>query len=320
MQAPLTPENEAERLSSLQGLNVLDTPAEERFDRVTRLAKSLFNVPIALVSLVDENRQWFKSCLGVDATETSREISFCGHAILQDSVFVINNALLDARFADNPLVTDPPNIRFYAGYPLTNYDGHNMGTLCIIDDKTRDFSSADIALLSDLGMLAQQELQAIQLATIDELTQISNRRGFIVLAEHSLAMDNRLDHRATLLFFDLNKFKQINDKFGHQKGDAVLRYFADCMLMSFRDSDVIGRLGGDEFVVLLSNHEEDDVAAALKRFAMNLDEINGFASTDYDIEYSVGVLNIEDLSTPLDELLHKADELMYKNKPDNQNH
>jgi diguanylate cyclase (GGDEF)-like protein len=317
METPLTPENETERLCSLHALNVLDTPAEERFDRVTRLAKSLFNVPIALVSLVDENRQWFKSCLGVDASETSREISFCGHTILQNSVFVINNALLDARFADNPLVTGPPNIRFYAGYPLTSYDGHNMGTLCIIDDKPRDFTSADNALLSDLGMLAQQELQALQLATIDELTKISNRRGFQMLAEHSLAMDKRLTHSATLLFFDLNKFKQINDNFGHQQGDAVLRYFADCMLLSFRDSDVIGRLGGDEFVVLLSNHEDEDVKAALSRFADNLEEINGFASVDYDIEYSVGVLHIDDLSTPLDDLLHKADELMYKNKPNN---
>jgi diguanylate cyclase (GGDEF)-like protein len=317
METPLTPENETERLCSLHALNVLDTPAEERFDRVTRLAKSLFNVPIALVSLVDENRQWFKSCLGVDASETSREISFCGHTILQNSVFVINNALLDARFADNPLVTGPPNIRFYAGYPLTSYDGHNMGTLCIIDDKPRDFTSADNALLSDLGMLAQQELQAIQLATIDELTKISNRRGFQMLAEHSLAMDKRLTHSATLLFFDLNKFKQINDNFGHQQGDAVLRYFADCMLLSFRDSDVIGRLGGDEFVVLLSNHEDEDVKAALSRFADNLEEINGFVSVDYDIEYSVGVLHIDDLSTPLDDLLHKADELMYKNKPNN---
>jgi diguanylate cyclase (GGDEF)-like protein len=192
-----------------------------------------------------------------------------------------------------------------------------MGTLCIIDDKPRDFTSADNALLSDLGMLAQQELQAIQLATIDELTKISNRRGFQMLAEHSLAMDKRLTHSATLLFFDLNKFKQINDNFGHQQGDAVLRYFADCMLLSFRDSDVIGRLGGDEFVVLLSNHEDEDVKAALSRFADNLEEINGFASVDYDIEYSVGVLHIDDLSTPLDDLLHKADELMYKNKPNN---
>lgn len=314
MQAPLIPENEQIRLKSLHDLNVLDTPPEERFDRVTRLAKSLFNVPIALVSLVDENRQWFKSCFGLDASETSRDLSFCGHAILQDNVFVVNDASLDPRFADNPLVAEEPKIRFYAGYPLTSHDGNNLGTLCIIDSTPRSFTKDDLAIFSDLGMLAQQELQAIQLATLDDLTQISNRRGFINLAQHSLAMSQRLQYNSSLLFFDLNKFKQINDQFGHSEGDSVLRYFADCMLMSFRESDVLGRLSGDEFVVLLSNHENEDVDAALKRFNMNLAEVNSFASTDYNIEYAVGVLHIDDFNKPVETLLAEADRLMYQDK------
>ena len=317
MQVPQTPKNEEQRLTSLKELNVLDTPPEERFDRVTRLAKSLFNVPIALVSLVDENRQWFKSCFGVDVSETGRDISFCGHAILQDGVFVIEDASKDERFADNPLVTDGPNIRFYAGYPLTSHDGYNLGTLCIIDEKPREFSANDLAIFSDLGMLAQQELQAVQLATLDDLTQISNRRGFLMLAKHALAMSKRLDYSATILFFDLNKFKSINDNFGHQEGDNVLRYFADCMLMSFRESDVLSRLSGDEFVVLLTNHDPDDLNKALKRFEMNVAEINQFASDDYNIEYSVGVLSIEDFDKPIETLLDEADKLMYDNKVKN---
>jgi diguanylate cyclase (GGDEF)-like protein len=317
MHAPQIPDNEQQRLNSLQELNVLDTPPEERFDRVTRLAKSLFQVPIALVSLVDENRQWFKSCFGVDASETGRDISFCGHAILQDGVFVIEDASKDERFDDNPLVTGDPNIRFYAGYPLTSHDGYNLGTLCIIDSKPRKFTSEDLAIFSDLGMLAQQELQAVQLATLDDLTQISNRRGFYMLAKHALAMSKRLDYSATLLFFDLNKFKSINDNFGHQEGDNVLRYFADCMLMSFRESDVLSRLSGDEFVVLLTNHEPEDVDKALNRFAMNVAEINKFASDDYNIEYAVGVLPIEDFGKPVEALLDEADKLMYSNKLEN---
>jgi len=317
MKAPQAPDDEEQRLSSLQSLNVLDTPPEERFDRVTRLAKSLFSVPIALVSLVDENRQWFKSCFGVDSSESGRDISFCGHTILQNDVFVIEDASKDERFYDNPFVTEPPNIRFYAGYPLTSHDGYNLGTLCIIDNKPRAFSAEDLAIFSDLGMLAQQELQAVQLATLDDLTQISNRRGFYMLAKHALAMSKRLDYSATILFFDLNKFKIINDKFGHQEGDNVLRYFADCMLMSFRESDVLCRLSGDEFVVLLTNHEPEDVKSALKRFSMNVDEINKFASNHYDIEYSTGVLNIDDLETPIETLLGKADKLMYQNKIEN---
>lgn len=115
---PAFPLDEANRLATLRGLNILDTPPEERFDRLTRLAQQLINVPIAVVSLVDSNRQWFKSCQGLDASETPRNISFCGHAILDNELFVIPDALLDTRFSDNPLVTGAPNIRFYAGQPL----------------------------------------------------------------------------------------------------------------------------------------------------------------------------------------------------------
>lgn len=118
MDSPEKPDNEVQRLRHLNTLAILDTAAEERFDRITRLARRLFNVPIALISLVDENRQWFKSCYGLNVSETSRDISFCGHAILGKKVFVIEDASQDPRFADNPLVTDAPNIRFYAGVSL----------------------------------------------------------------------------------------------------------------------------------------------------------------------------------------------------------
>jgi diguanylate cyclase (GGDEF)-like protein len=314
MQAPKIPENEKERLSSLQSLNILDTPPEERFDRVTRLAKSLFKVPIALVSLVDENRQWFKSCFGIDASESGRDISFCGHSILQDDVFVVEDATKDERFRDNPFVTNEPHIRFYAGYPLTSHDGYNLGTLCIIDDKPRKLSEQDLALFIDLGLLAQQEIQAVQLATLDDLTQISNRRGFYMLAKHALATSKRQNLSSTVLFFDLDNFKAINDNYGHEEGDNALLYFTDCLLMSFRESDVLSRLGGDEFAVLLTNQEPDEVTKALKRFSMNLDEINKFASKKYVIEYSVGVLNVDDFEKPVDTLLAEADRLMYQDK------
>lgn len=133
MKEPDFPVNEQERLSSLRSLQILDTPSEERFDRVTRMAMRLFGVPIALVSLVDENRQWFKSCFGLDVSETERRISFCGHAILQNDTLVIEDATQDERFHDNPLVTGEAGIRFYAGHPLRNMSGHGLGTLCIID-------------------------------------------------------------------------------------------------------------------------------------------------------------------------------------------
>ncbi len=118
MKAPDIPQDEQARIKALRSLNVLDTPSEERFDRLTRLAKRMFDVPIALVSLVDENRQWFKSCIGLDVSETPRDISFCGHAILGSEVFIIPDTKKDERFTDNPLVLNDPHIRFYAGCPL----------------------------------------------------------------------------------------------------------------------------------------------------------------------------------------------------------
>ncbi|MFM5486675.1 GAF domain-containing protein, partial [Aeromonas veronii] len=118
MQSPVVPDNERLRLDALRRLAILDSPAEERFDRITRMARNMFDVPIALVSLVDENRQWFKSCCGLPVLETPRDISFCGHAILGEELFVVEDAAQDPRFSDNPLVTGEPHIRFYAGHPL----------------------------------------------------------------------------------------------------------------------------------------------------------------------------------------------------------
>jgi GAF domain-containing protein len=126
-------------METLRALKILDSGPEERFDRLTRLAKRMFGVSISLVSLVDSDRQWFKSSQGLDATETPRDISFCRHAILGDTVFAVPDTLKDDRFHDNPLVTDAPNIRFYAGCRLTIAYGSKLGTLCIIDHKPRFF-------------------------------------------------------------------------------------------------------------------------------------------------------------------------------------
>ncbi len=128
MMKPDIPADENRRLETLYSLNILDTPPEERFDRLTRLAMRLFNVPVAQVSLIDETRQWFKSCLGIDPVEVPRDLTFCGHAILSDGPFVIEDATKDERFFDNPLIVLQPKVRFYAGYPL-EVNGRKIGTL-----------------------------------------------------------------------------------------------------------------------------------------------------------------------------------------------
>ena len=153
------PENEAARLAALRDYRILDTAAEERFDRITRVLARSLGVPIALVSLVDDNRQWFKSRFGLDASETPREQAFCAHAICQSEVMVVEDATRDSRFADNPLVTGAPDIRFYAGAPLMVEGGHKLGTLCAIDRKPRQIDEEQKALLTDLAALVVDEME-----------------------------------------------------------------------------------------------------------------------------------------------------------------
>ena len=155
--API-PANDAERLAALHRLLILDTPPQQRFDKVVQFAAAEFDMPIATISLVDQNRQWFMARVGMPVCETARDISFCGHAIAGSDVLLIPDALADARFADNPLVGGPPHVRFYAGAPLTLPCGNTVGTLCVMDSRPRQFGPVDLAILRTLRDLLVQEL------------------------------------------------------------------------------------------------------------------------------------------------------------------
>ena len=315
MKKPDIAQDEQARLEALRSLDILDTLPEERFDRLTRMAKRMFSVPISVVSLVDENRQWFKSRTGlVDASETSRDVSFCGHAILGDGVFIIPNALEDRRFADNPLVLNDPNIRFYAGCPLA-VNGYKLGTLCILDQTPRSFGKEDIEALKDLASMVERELEAVQLSTLDELTHISNRRGFMVLAQFSLDFCVRQKIPAALIFMDLDKFKPINDKFGHAEGDAALIAFARQMKSTFRESDLFARLGGDEFVALLNGTSKQQAEYVIAKLSRSLKKYNQEADRGYDISFSCGIVEFNpDNRRAIEELLAAGDSLMYEAK------
>ena len=162
--APAMPSNETERLGALRALDILDTPAEEAFDRLTRLAALIFDVPISVLSLVDSSRQWFKSSVGLSIAETSREISFCGHAILNSEPLVVPETRSDPRFARNPLVTGDPGVRFYAGAPLDLGQDRRIGVLCLVDRRPREFGPRQ---LETLGLLAEQALDALRLRSMN---------------------------------------------------------------------------------------------------------------------------------------------------------
>jgi PAS domain S-box-containing protein len=153
------PDNEDERLRELARYNILDTPPEESFDRITRLAAELFDAPIALVSFIDRDRQWLKSCFGIDLRQTDREIAVCTHTILNEDVFVVGDLAADDRFADNPLVTGEQGLRFYAGAPLITPQGHAIGSLCVIDTEPRSFSEEQVRRLEDLAAMVINELE-----------------------------------------------------------------------------------------------------------------------------------------------------------------
>jgi len=290
MLAPPTPSNETRRLETLRGLKLLDTPPEERFDRVTRLARQIFSTPIALVSLVDADRQWFKSAQGLDAPETPRNVSFCGHAILDDKIMVVNDAAEDQRFCDNPLVCDDPNIRFYAGYPLSAPDGSRVGTLCVIDRVPREISGEQAQLLRELGRMVEEELVDADLATNDPITSLSNRNGFLMIAEHLLSMCVRTEQPATMLLVHFQNMQEIDDEVGRDAGDAASVQLAHHLQSTFRNSDLVTRLASDLYGVLLAGTDLDGVDAVRRRFNEEINDQNRNADNHYEFDLDIDAI------------------------------
>lgn len=199
--------------------------------------------------------------------------------------------------------------------PPDGFEGSKLGTLCLIDREPRDFDEDDLALLRDLARMVEQELAAVQLATMDELTMLSNRRGFEALSKHALGLCKRLHRPACMFFFDLNYFKPINDRFGHAEGDHALINFAQILTETFRESDVVGRLGGDEFAVLLTNATSETSQIILDRFSQKVDEYNKVSQRGYDILYSVGMVKYDAARhKDVSDLMAEADTLMYEHK------
>ncbi len=332
MKKPPLPPDEAIRQAKLDKLGIVYSPAEERFDRITKMARTVFGVPIALVSLVSEKCQWFKSAQGITAAETPREISLCGHAILRDDTFVVEDASKDPDFADNPLVTGEPFLRFYAGHPL-KYEGSAMGTLCIIDRVPRQFTPSDLETLRSLAAWAENELKTSALseaqtqllkelnetkriALVDPLTKVWNRTGMDVLIHRELERARRQRHRVVMMMVDVDYFKQVNDTHGHAAGDVTLKEIAQRIRSSVRPSDVIVRYGGDEFLLFATDCPDETAKILAERILSRVrDEPVEAGTAKFNVSLTLGVSSaVANKELDPDRLKKVADEALYDAK------
>jgi diguanylate cyclase (GGDEF)-like protein len=259
---------EAARQAILDEYGILDTLSEREYDDIAKLAALICGTPIALISFVDRDRQWFKARVGLASSGSSRGHSFCAQAIQQpDDVMVVPDATSDPRFAENPLVTGFPKIKFYAGAPLVTPDGAALGTICVIDQAPRQLSAAQVEALAMLSrqVVAQLELRrsnaALEMANAmlaaqsltDGLTCIPNRRAF----NRRMAEERQRAHRTgqplSMLVVDIDHFKEYNDQFGHPAGDEALQLVAQTLDQARRQYDFCARYGGEEFAVILPN-------------------------------------------------------------------
>ncbi len=306
MQEPGLPENEAGRLETLLSLNILDTPRDDRFDRYTRISARIFDMPVAIISLVDRYRQWFKSTEGFEGKETPRNISFCGHAILGDDVFEIRNTRRDPRFRDNPLVVERPHIRFYAGAPLAAPNGHKLGTLCLIDRVPRQLSDEEKVMLKNLADMIVGEM----INYVDTETGLDNRNALLIAGAKCFDTDPA-ERRFSLLLFDITDVVEApsDTEWQMPPGEA----FAKLLRSHFPDARSISYLGREDFCVLLQEDKTFDEVKAISRLC---EDARGsiYPDAEHDsFSAHVGRIQYEpEKHTCIDDMLQDADLLFFK--------
>lgn len=328
--SPPIPIGDRQRVAAVRALELLDTPAEERFDRITRLACRVFGVRTAAVTLVDADRTWVKSGQNVGIREAERSSSFCAHAIAEDRDLVVEDAARDERFRNNRFVVAEGGIRFYAGHRLVAPDGHAVGALCIVDQRPRAFAVEDRYALRDLALIAEQELAVSQLgesqralareldearrsALIDGLTDAWNRRAMDEILEREFARARREGSPLTVAMIDVDHFKRVNDLHGHPAGDAVIRGVAARLRGAVRVHDAVGRYGGEEFMVVLGKAGPQEAAIVGERIRA---EIARTPISDISVTASIGIASLDpaDPEAVTSALVAAADRALYRAK------
>lgn len=236
--------DEAGRIAAVGRYAAIGSFGDPALDKITALVANLLEVPICGVSLIDRDHQHFSSMFGDDVRQTTRDAAFCNHTIRARAPLVVEDALHDPRFAASPLVTGSPNIRSYAGAPLVSPDGYQLGALCAMDRRARQFDPGELDLLARFAEVVVDQLELQTLAHKDFLTGALSRRAFTELARATLRSLERDGQGAALVCLDIDHFKSINDQYGHAAGDEVLREVARTCTAALRPGDSFGRLGG----------------------------------------------------------------------------
>lgn len=323
--APL-PEYEAERQKALESYGLIGTEADPVYVHLIKLAAEICNTPMAMISLIDRNRQWFYARFGVDIEETDRVHALCAHSILEPGLTEVRDAREDERFADSPLVTQFPHICFYAAQPIKTAEGYCIGTVCVagpVPAGLFEFQRASLKRLAEVvallfesrkGMI-ESERRLTHIATHDTLTMLPNRALGLDRLKRAIARAHRYHTKAAVLFIDLDKFKQVNDDYGHAGGDALLVEVAKRLLSETRETDSVARWGGDEFLVVLSDIDDVEKAEAkLKTLKGRLDERYDINGETVDCSASIGLAIYPTHGEDEGALLSHADTAMYSAK------
>jgi diguanylate cyclase (GGDEF)-like protein len=310
--------DEESRLAALRRYEILDTPPEETFDRITRLARSVLQVPMSVVSFVERDRLWFKSRQGVAAAQTARSIAFCNHTIRGTAPLIVPDTLADPRFAASPLVLGEPHVRFYAGVPLRSHDAHNLGALCAMDTRPRSLDAGQIEVLADLARLVVDELELRLVASVDTLTGVMTRRAFVDAGRRDVARALRYGRNLSCLMIDVDRFEAVNDAHGHAVGDLVLQEVAAICRLELRAGDYLGRMGGEEFAVILPETGTDEACEVAERLRRAIAEPVCGPAGEIRVTAGIGAATLarpQDLET----LMANADDALYAAKAGGRN-
>lgn len=300
------------RLAALCAYDILDTQPEHCFDRITNIATQLFQVPIAIVSFIDKDRQWFKSRVGLEPRETPRSLSFCQFTIQQSDPFIIEDACLDERTKHNALVTGEPSIRFYAGAPLTTPQGFRLGSLAVIDTKPRKFSDAEAALLQQLSQIVVDQMELRSKTYHDIPTGALARRAF--LETSSIESLRALRHETPLSFviFEIDNLEAMIDAHGQDGARAVTVRLVTTCQTCLRASDLVGRLGSNQFGILLPETGEDAARLIGERLRLAVSKITEPGPNGpIRITASFGVADLSTDDDNIKRVIERADLALY---------